>query len=1164
MADMIQRAFGVASNDDIAAQWTIIESKFKGVAGEGGKLLKGNKEHSIAIQELAVEYKKYLDMGGKNDLSKLTTHKQTVKNITTEYEKLNTEVKETQDVLDNKGSMGAISHAEDQINKENKAIDDQISKVSKLIKGWKELNTEHALFFNSKTGINSGDISSGESQYISIKDDLFKGKGYDSIIHNHPKDFTESGLAFSDSDLLGLVEKAFKEGITNILLYYQDQIMKLDISGFSEEQVRSLGNIYQSFYRDFDETAQNSVVASDIFDDIESYLKSIKETLRFALGLDKEFSVTPDSENTFESLSKELLISIEENVFASIKGLITRSPELFNEKSYISLYEEVSNLILSDVEKNLTELISKESISLDSSKIKTFIDKIKALFGMERAFVLPEDLQVGKRARMGRASSVEEMNSALNSILKAIDPSSDRLSIHSIEEIFPQSFASKVSSEEKEAINAVSRENKKLETQAGKTGTALENEGKSAQSAAEKFRKLAKEKGAAVYANRELAKAAKETADALEREAKVRKETGTKTGKDAVNPDTYATEALKWRKGIEQSLLDGGTYEEVYGAKISQAANGVVTFKAYVKDLNGEWQILTATVDKFGNISSPKIQEATEKQVLSIEKAKLAWEKYVNAMASEGEEPTFFNRAELESYIQTILEAEESLEKFKIKKVEINSGGRLAITTEFKEAGGQVKTFVANFNSVDDIIDETTGSVKNLAQALESAFDFGKMMSTPNNIEALYAEIYSTAQKLANLDVDLSELNPVKDAKRIPKITAQYRELEETYSKLVEAFFKHPDFDNLTTGVVGDLNGIFEGSEKTKGIIELRQRYEELFEMAKKLANMDVKIAKLDSTKNANQIQELTDQYRELEKVYNSLATAFFKDENIGELPIGSIIEDLNVIFDNAKKQINEINAKIKDAQENLSRGFGAEAQDAFSKFELKHKNNSNWRQVADDVEKLRESIDSIDSQDKLNEFKQNLSDIVVRLNNIGKDNKLGNILGGERTFKDINEVRANIDSLFASMGKVNEKSIKITGTDKLTAEVKIANGEIRKMAVSLDSNSFARYVDKGIVEFGRLRSAAEGVFKGIKDMVRIYLSPSDFIRYFRQGFDAVKEIDTAMTELRKVSDASPGDITAYFDDAVESAKELGSSVNEMIGATADWQRMGMEYCPII
>ena len=114
-------------------------------------------------------------------------------------------------------------------------------------------------------------------------------------------------------------------------------------------------------------------------------------------------------------------------------------------------------------------------------------------------------------------------------------------------------------------------------------------------------------------------------------------------------------------------------------------------------------------------------------------------------------------------------------------------------------------------------------------------------------------------------------------------------------------------------------------------------------------------------------------------------------------------------------------------------------------------------------------------------------------------------------------------------------------------------------MTVSLDSKGFARFVDNGITQFGRLRAAAEGVFKGIKSLVRIYLSPMDFVRYFRQGFNMVKEIDTAMTELKKVSDAPIGDIVDYFDDATESAKELGSTVKDMISATADWSRLGME-----
>ena len=644
MADMIQRAFGVASNDDIAAQWKAIESKFKGVAGEEGKLLKGNKEHKIAIQELAVEYKKYLDMGGKNDLSELTAHKQTVKNITAEYENL------------------------------GKAAQEAAQKQEKVAK---------------------------------------------------------------------------------------------------------------------------------------------------------------------------------------------------------------------------------------------------------------------------------------------------------------KPASKKVTSEEADAIKSVTKQNKSLETQAGKTGAALDKEGKSAQSAAEKFRKLAKEKGAAVYANRELAKAAKETADALEKEANARKSGTGKTNKNAVDSDTYESNALAWQKNIKESLLGGGSYEEVYGGQLSRLESGVVKYTASVRDSEGAWKKLTATISSSGEIQSTKLQDLTDKQVLKIEKEKEAVAKLLEQMDEEGAEPIRLNRDKLERYANDVKSVLQGLEKSKKATYTVNLGsdGKLSVTRkEISKTGAEVKSFTAVIDNVEDVFNNTSEgmvvSARKLKEALKNAFDNGSI------------------------------------------------------------------------------------SKSTKDL--------------------------------------------------------------------------------------------------------AASARKAFDVFKEKAVRDDNFSAIESDLENLKQKIAGIKTSDDLIKFNQDLKDLGVTLKNVGKDNKLGELFKGEtRTFEDINEVRANIDSLFASMGKVNEKSIRVTGTDKLTAEVKAANGEIRQMTVSLDSNNFARFVDNGIVQFGRLRSAAEGVFKGIQSMVRIYLSPQDFIRYFKTGFDKVKEIDTAMTELKKVSDAPIGDIVAYFDDATESAKKLGSTVEDMISATADWSRLG-------
>ena len=71
------------------------------------------------------------------------------------------------------------------------------------------------------------------------------------------------------------------------------------------------------------------------------------------------------------------------------------------------------------------------------------------------------------------------------------------------------------------------------------------------------------------------------------------------------------------------------------------------------------------------------------------------------------------------------------------------------------------------------------------------------------------------------------------------------------------------------------------------------------------------------------------------------------------------------------------------------------------------------------------------------------------------------------------------------------------------------------------------------------------------------YLSLTDFIRYGKQVIDTVIEIDTAMTELQKVSNATSKRLEENFKNSAETAKDLGASISEVISASADWSKMG-------
>ena len=57
--------------------------------------------------------------------------------------------------------------------------------------------------------------------------------------------------------------------------------------------------------------------------------------------------------------------------------------------------------------------------------------------------------------------------------------------------------------------------------------------------------------------------------------------------------------------------------------------------------------------------------------------------------------------------------------------------------------------------------------------------------------------------------------------------------------------------------------------------------------------------------------------------------------------------------------------------------------------------------------------------------------------------------------------------------------------------------------------------------------------------------------------YQNVVEIDTALTELKKVSELTGKSLEEYMDRAAESAQKLGVSISDYISSTADWKRLG-------
>lgn len=81
--------------------------------------------------------------------------------------------------------------------------------------------------------------------------------------------------------------------------------------------------------------------------------------------------------------------------------------------------------------------------------------------------------------------------------------------------------------------------------------------------------------------------------------------------------------------------------------------------------------------------------------------------------------------------------------------------------------------------------------------------------------------------------------------------------------------------------------------------------------------------------------------------------------------------------------------------------------------------------------------------------------------------------------------------------------------------------------------------------------------FKQIGQFVGTYGTYMQIVDLMKSMAQEVINVDSAMTELRKVSDASESDLSAYFKQATQDAKDLGSAISDVIYNTADWSKLG-------
>ena len=81
--------------------------------------------------------------------------------------------------------------------------------------------------------------------------------------------------------------------------------------------------------------------------------------------------------------------------------------------------------------------------------------------------------------------------------------------------------------------------------------------------------------------------------------------------------------------------------------------------------------------------------------------------------------------------------------------------------------------------------------------------------------------------------------------------------------------------------------------------------------------------------------------------------------------------------------------------------------------------------------------------------------------------------------------------------------------------------------------------------------------FKQIGQFVGVYGAIQYGTQLLKQMGTEVLNIDSSLTELRKVSDIPESQMSGVFERATKTAKEYGRTISDVISSTADWNRLG-------
>lgn len=463
------------------------------------------------------------------------------------------------------------------------------------------------------------------------------------------------------------------------------------------------------------------------------------------------------------------------------------------------------------------------------------------------------------------------------------------------------------------------------------------------------------------------------------------------------------------------------------------------------------------------------------------------------------------------------------------------------LLSDMKQVQDRLDTVEGKEYTIKLNIDEKKLSnvISNLEKMLDS---LGKGTGDFKQFENLSKELSSIVSEVQSLSKAFGKV----DDSGAKTLLSSIQNIDKSLSELNQNILNVNKNMNNTSGTVKQVENITNESKKAASALE---------DVAKAQAKVNGQKTNISSASNQRKdafpdkdvsvsVESATNSIKEENNVLKQNTQKVKENTQAKE-------QNANVNFSKYDKRLDSYNGKIDKYKTTINRfNDGGWTSSAYLENVQAVKNAvKEYETLLNELKGKDASLVTSDDINRLDNYEKKIKDTIATVTNMSAAEKGYNFVSAQKELDKIHkllaenskmssEAKAKIRAYYAEIESGNPSM----SLDKIHGKIlKIYNAEV-------EAGRAGRTLWDTLKNSGFHQIAAQ-----MAGMIGVY----DVVNLGKEGFNVVRELNTALTEMRKVSDETVQSLKDYQATTFDTADAVGTTAKQIQNSTADWMRLG-------